>query len=257
MISDFTFDVAEELFETGVSRGYEHLTVRDYLTADVLPTRFIIHRHDIDRKPENALTMARLEARHGITATYYFRTIEKTFRPAIIKEIEGLGHEIGYHYEDLDRSNGDIGRAHTSFARELGRLREVARIDTVCMHGNPLTPYDNRDLWNGNRRFGDYDLLGEAYLSMDFEDVTYFSDTGRTWEDGALKIKDQPVGDFTKRVQVKTTDELIDRLDRATVDRACLLSHPNRWAHSRVEYFSELAKDTVTNAGKRVLGHLT
>lgn len=256
MISDFTFNVAVELFETGVSQGYEHLTVRDYLTADVLPDRFIIHRHDVDRKPGNALTMARLEARRGIPATYYFRTIEKTFQPAIIREIEDLGHEIGYHYEDLDRSNGDLDQAHKSFATELGRLRKVARIDTACMHGNPLTPYDNRDLWNGNRRFEDYELLGEAYLSMDFEDVTYFSDTGRTWEDGALKIKDHPVGGFTKRVQVKTTDELIDHLERVTVDRVCLLSHPNRWAHSRVEYISELAKDTVTNTGKRMIGHL-
>jgi hypothetical protein len=32
-------------------------------------------RHDIDRKPENALFTARIEAESGIRATYYFRVL--------------------------------------------------------------------------------------------------------------------------------------------------------------------------------------
>jgi hypothetical protein len=41
--------------------------------------------------------MAKLEAALGIKATYYFRTIPKTFKPEIIKEIVDIGHELGYH----------------------------------------------------------------------------------------------------------------------------------------------------------------
>lgn len=253
MTADFTFAMMDRLLNESRSAGYDHITIRDYLSDEVLPDRFVIHRHDVDRKPENSLTMARLEASHDISATYYFRTIEKTFVPAIIAEIEALGHEIGYHYEDLDRTNGDVERAHESFADELERLREVATIDTVCMHGNPLTPHDNRDLWRDHPRFDDYGLMGEAYLSLDFEDVVYFSDTGRTWRDGRLKVKDHPVGDAWKPFQVKTTTELIDRLSQGQPARSCLLSHPNRWAGSAPEYVTELAKDTMTNAGKQVL----
>lgn len=253
MNRDFTFEIYDQLLGTGQDAGYEHITVRDYLSKEELPEQFIIHRHDVDRKPENSLAMARLEAEYDIPATYYFRTIDKTFQPDLIHEIEALGHEIGYHYEDMDRVDGDVGAAHESFAEHLARLRDVAKIDTVCMHGNPLTVYDNRDMWNDSRTFEDYELIGEAYLSMDFVDVTYFSDTGRTWKDGDLKVKDNPVGESKKSVQVGGTNELIELIKGGDVPRLCLLSHPNRWAQSSSELVVELAKDTTTNVGKRVL----
>lgn len=250
MTRDFTFEIYEQLLQAGLDAGYEHLTVREYLSSEELPERFIIHRHDVDRKPENSLAMARLEAEYDIPSTYYFRTIDKTFKPELIREIEALGHEIGYHYEDMDRADGDVDGAHESFATELKRLRELTTIETVCMHGNPLTSHDNRDMWDGSKSFEAYGLLGEAYLSMDFIDVTYFSDTGRTWEDGALKVKDHPVGENEKNVQVDGTDELIDLVNRGSVPRLCLLSHPNRWAKTSAEYIFEYCKDQFTNGVK-------
>ena len=253
MIRDFTFDIYEGLLQAGLNSEYEHITVREYLDREELPDRFIIHRHDVDRKPENSLAMARLEAEYDIPSTYYFRTIDKTFQPEIIQEIESLGHEIGYHYEDMDRTNGDIAKAKESFQEHLGRLREHATVDTVCMHGNPLTAHDNRDMWNGIREFDKYKLFGEAYLSMDFADVTYFSDTGRTWEDGDLKVKDNPVGQSEKYVQVDGTNELIELVNHAELPRLCLLSHPNRWARGPSEYVLEFSKDKMTNIGKRGL----
>lgn len=253
MTRDFTFEMYEQLLRAGLDAGYEHITVREYLSAEQLPNEFIIHRHDVDRKPENSLAMARLEAEHGISSTYYFRTIRKTLKPELIAAIEELGHEIGYHYEDMDRADGDVEKAHESFAEQLGRLREIATIDTVCMHGNPLTAYDNRDMWSGVETFNEYGLLGEAYLSMDFVDVTYFSDTGRTWKDGGLKVKDNPVGESHKNVQVDSTDELVGLVNRIEESRFYLLSHPNRWATTTPEYVTEYSKDAVTNVGKRVI----
>lgn len=251
MTRDFTFEMYEQLLEAGFEAKYEHLTVRDYLSAKDLPDRFIIHRHDIDRKPENALEMAQLEAEYDIPSTYYFRTIEKTYKPELIQKIKSLGHEIGYHYEDMDRTNGDAEQAHESFKEELSRVREYATVDTVCMHGNPLTAYDNRDMWGAQPEFGRYNLLGEAYLSMDFVDVTYFSDTGRTWKDGGLKIKDHTVGESEKRLSANSTGDLIDLIRSNSFDRGCFLSHPNRWASSFPEYLAERFKDTSINLGKR------
>ena len=251
MIKDFTFDIYEELLQAGLDADYEHITIREYLSGNELPEQFIIHRHDIDRKPENALTMARLEARHDISSTYYFRTIDKTFQPDLIQEIEELGHEVGYHYEDMDRGDGNVTQAHESFREHLERLREYATIDTVCMHGNPLTAHDNRDMWNGTREFEEYGLLGEAYLSMNFVEVTYFSDTGRTWMDGSLKVKDHPVGESKKMVRADTTPDLVELVESNAFNCGCLLSHPNRWAGTNSEYLAERAKDTVINLGKR------
>lgn len=250
MTRDFTFEIYEELLQTGLDAGYEHLTVREYLAREELPEQFIIHRHDVDRKPENSLAMAQIESRNGISSTYYFRTIEKTFQPMLIQEIEELGHEIGYHYEDMDRADGDVSEAHQSFAAELARIQTLATIETICMHGNPLTNHDNRDMWAGDRSPSEYGLLGEAYLDMDFEDVIYFSDTGRTWMDGRLKIKDYTIGEDEKTVQVNSTEELINLVDSGQLDRMCLLSHPNRWADNSVEYAIEYTKDVVTNIGK-------
>jgi hypothetical protein len=48
-------------------------------------------RHDIDRKPRNALCTARGEGESGIRAMYYFRGQGSAFRPEIKKEIEGMG----------------------------------------------------------------------------------------------------------------------------------------------------------------------
>ncbi|WP_256394071.1 hypothetical protein [Natronoarchaeum rubrum] len=282
---DFTFETYGELLDAGLESGYEFPTVREYLATDdeELPEQFIILRHDVDRKPENALAMARLEATRGVSSTYYVRTIDKTFQPGLIRRIEELGHEVGYHYEDMDRADGDVAAAHESFSAELARMRALVSVDTVCMHGNPLTAYDNRDMWDtaateggtaadggvltngvaasegtvteprsaGTPTFDDYDLLGEAYLSMDFEDVTYFSDTGRTWRDGALKIKDHTMGDGDKRIQVGTTEELAALLRSGDIDRFCALTHPNRWARTSREWAIESAKDYAINVAKR------
>lgn len=253
MTRDFTFEIYRELLEAGLDAGYEHITVRDYLTRETLPEQFIIHRHDVDRKPENALEMARVEAEYDIPTTYYFRTIDKTFDPEMIAEIEQHGHEIGYHYEDMDRADGDIERAEKLFSANLEKLRNHATINTICMHGNPLTAHDNRDLWKGKEKFDQFDIVGEAYLSMDFEDVTYFSDTGRTWKDGALKIKDHTMGEGDKNTMANTTQDLIELLGRQNPQRLCILSHPNRWATNFGEYLVEYSKDTVTNVGKRGL----
>jgi hypothetical protein len=252
---DFTYAAFEDLLDTGLENEYDFLTIREYLRrrADAsLPDQFLLLRHDVDRKPRNALAMARIEAEYDITGTYYVRTIGKTFEPDIIQRIEALGHEVGYHYEDLDRAEGDPETAVESFGENLAILRNYVTVDTVCMHGNPLTPHDNRTLWDYTD-LDSFDLLGEAYLSLDFTDVTYFSDTGRTWEDGDLKIKDMTVGEHEKHHHARTTFQLMDLLSAEPLDRACFLTHPNRWAGSYPELVVEHAKDTAINVVKRGL----
>jgi len=251
MRSDFTYQAYADLLDAAADGGYEFLTVREYLRRESLPERFLVLRHDVDRKPWNALQMARVEAVRDVPATYYVRAIDKTFKPDLLVELEALGHEVGYHYEDLVAADGDLAAAHDAFERNLRRFRRAVDVDTVCMHGNPLSPHDNRDMWaDGAPTHADYDLLGEAYLSMDFEDVTYFSDTGRTWRDGALKVKDHTMGEGDKTRQVDSTWDLVALLRAGELDRACLLAHPNRWAGSVAELTAERAKDVAVNAVK-------
>lgn len=249
---DFTFATYRTLLDAIRDGGYRILTVADYLSGTRLPDRFVVLRHDVDRKPRNALAMARLEAAEGVASTYYFRTGHRSFRPPIVERVGALGHEVGYHYEDLDRASGDVRAAHESFASNLADLRALWPVETVCMHGNPLTPHDNREMWlDGTADFDDYDLLGEAFLSMDFSDVAYFSDTGRTWYDNGLKVKDHPMGESHKPVQVRTTRELVRLFRDRRLRRACLVVHPNRWARTAPELLVEWTKDVLINIGKR------
>ncbi|MFC7068811.1 hypothetical protein [Halobaculum lipolyticum] len=255
MPDGFTTEAYVDLLDAAESAGYAFLTVAEYLRTapDDRPARYLILRHDVDRKAGNAGRMARIEADRGVAATYYVRT--STFDPGFVRSLESLGHEVGYHYEDFVRANGDTTEAHERFARNLGMFRRYCDVETVCMHGNPLSPHDNRDMWAGDDAvaFEEYDLLGEAYLSMDFVEVTYFSDTGRTWRDGALKIKDHTVGDSEKAVSADTTADLAALLRTGAFDRGCLLVHPERWADSVPELLVERTKDHAINTVKRGL----
>lgn len=254
-MGEFTYESYGDLLAAGVGSGYRFLPVRDYLAREEYPDRFVVLRHDVDRKPANALDLARIEAELGVRSTYYFRAVDGTFEPELMREIETLGHEVGYHYEDLDRADGDVDGAHESFARNLSRFREHVTVDTVCMHGNPLTPYDNRDMW-AERSVEAYDLAGEAYLSVDFTDVTYFTDTNRTWYDEKTIADDWPVGPATKPTQVTSTSDLVGLVEGRQLDRLYLLAHPDRWAETYPEMAHEVVKDAVYNAGKAGLYYL-
>ena len=65
----------------------------------------------------------------------------------IIREIRDMGHEIGYHYDDLSFCKGDHEKAIRRFEKNLATLREIAPVKTICMEGAPLSKWDNRDLW--------------------------------------------------------------------------------------------------------------
>ena len=152
------------------------------------PGRPLVIRHDVDRWPGTALDMARVERECGLRASYYFRR-PATWQPETIKAVAALGHEVGLHYESLDKAGGDPERAAKSLASDLEFCRRLVTIETVSMHGNPFSPHDNRDLWR-SCRLEDFGLSGEAYLSMDFSRLLYYSDTGRIWLDERYNLKD-------------------------------------------------------------------
>ena len=144
---DFTLRTYKKLLTRIINSSYEPITVARYLSGSDLPERFIILRHDVDRKPERAEKMAAIENELGIKSTYYFRKNSHVFKPDIIKPIPSMGHEIGYHYEVLDKAKGNIERARLFFKEELKLFKNIVDVKTVFMHGNPLTRWINRDFW--------------------------------------------------------------------------------------------------------------
>jgi len=90
---DFTHTKYEELCKAMIDSDYTPVSVYTYLEAQ--PNRCIILRHDIDRKPERALKMAKVEKDLRIKSTYYFRMKKGVFEPDMIKKIANMEHEIG------------------------------------------------------------------------------------------------------------------------------------------------------------------
>jgi hypothetical protein len=204
-------------------------------------------RHDVDRNVKNALAMAELEYKYGIKSTYYFR-FPKTFNIKVMNQIYNLGHEIGYHYEVLDKTGGDCKRAIELFQKELGFFRESFPVKTICMHGNPLTKRDGKDIWR-IYDFRDFGILGEAFLS--FNDISvYLTDTGRNWND---------INNFKDRLQT----EIENKNFRSTADVIRFINnnasiiylncHPERWGSDFLNWIISFLRDRFFNFCKITL----
>jgi len=251
---DFTLEKYGDLCDALLNCGYSILTVHDYLTkcqdSQYPIPKCAIMRHDVDRKIDNALRMAKLEHAKEIRSTYYFR-YPYTFKPEIINQIRDFGHEIGYHYEVLAKAKGDYKKAMHLFEQELQAMREFYEISTICMHGSPLSRFDNRDLWK-HYDFKDFGIVGEAYLSMAGKDIHYFTDTGRNWG-GKHSVRDAMPGAKAVPGSIVTTDDLTRWIASAGEERLYLTVHPERWAASSGSWVLGFLIDLSVNVGKRLL----
>lgn len=224
---DFTVDKYTQLCNTISNSGFVPIIFSDYFLKNK-PSKFILIRHDVDIKPERALKISRVENEFNIKSTYYFRMTPKVFNPDIIRKICDLGHEIGFHYEVLDKTKGNYDKGIELFKKELEKFRNVCDIKTICMHGYPLTPWKNSDIWR-HYDFREFGIVGEAYLSIDYSDVNYFSDTGRTWDGERYRIKDVIDNKNLSSINIKSTDELIKLIIEERINRMCILAHPGQW----------------------------
>jgi hypothetical protein len=247
---DFTIQKYKELCLSLLDSGYKPMTLFSYLSERPPDKKVCILRHDVDRKPRNALMMAELEDRMGIRSTYYFR-YPYTFNPEIIHDISRFGHEIGYHYETLSKAGGDHEKAIRIFEKELAEFRKIVEVNTVCMHGSPLSRHDNRDLWK-KYDFRDFGIEGETYLSLTGKGVRYLTDTGRSWN-GRHSIRDMMPGVGPASISVDTTADLIHFIASSEGERLYLTVHPERWAKSADEWAISYVKDLIMNAGKSIL----
>lgn len=214
-------------------------------------------RHDVDRKSKNSLATAYIEREMGWKATYYFRTVPESFDPAVILQIASLGHEIGYHYESLATSKGNVEAAYDDFCRNLDKLRALVPVTTISMHGSPTSKWDSRDLW----KHYDYHALGietEPYLDTDFSKVFYLTDTGRRWDGYRVSVRDK-IPQFQEQWEKRgwvyhSTDDIINAICQGAFPNQVLVNtHPQRWADNRWQWFAELASQSLKNIAKRII----
>ncbi|HLP04531.1 MAG TPA: hypothetical protein VK152_03790 [Paludibacter sp.] len=233
--------------------GYNFYTFEGWCTGKVTG-KFVILRHDIDKLPLNALRIAIVEKELGIFSTYYFRISPQVFNPAIIQEISGMGHEVGYHYRDLVDVAGDSGKAIFSFMDNLSKLRQVAEIKTASMDGCPWSKFDNRDLWK-TFNYREYGIVGEPYFDfLNRPGVTYLTDTGRMWDGDKYNIRDRAIGTGAEnaRPDVHSTFDLI-RWFRSNPPQPEIMitTHPQRWTNNPFCWLVEFVAQAMKNEIKR------
>ena len=258
---DFTRITYKKLLSVLKQSGYSFLSFDDFLKASIINEKIIILRHDVDAKPENSRLFAIIENELGIRGSYYFRIVPQSWDEKIIKEIASLGHEIGYHYEDVDivakkRSNSTtdekvLSKAKESFECNLYKLRSLAKVNTICMHGSPRSKYDNRILWK-YYDYHDYDIYGEPYFDVDFSKIAYYTDTGRCWDGDKFSVRDKVGSPFLGSFpRYHSTNNIIDAIKKGSFPKQLMLTlHPQRWEDKLFPWLKELILQNVKNTIK-------
>lgn len=256
---DFTLKKYTTLLQALKENDYRFVTFGQYCKAksSIDDVKFVILRHDVDLKAVNSLATARIEQVLGIQATYFFRVVEQSNKPEIIKAIAAMGHEIGYHYEDMAICGGDAEKAINHFQKQLDYFRQFYPVETICMHGSPRSKHDGRDLWK-HYDYHDFGVIGEPYFDVDFSKVFYLTDTGRRWDGFNVSVRDRiPVYQdqwVRDGLVYHSTHDIIQAIGAKTLpERLMMTTHPQRWTDAWSEWLVEKWLQSAKNVVKRMM----
>lgn len=248
---DFSLNIYRSMLEAFIQSGYTIFTFEKYIESANNNNRLLILRHDVDKKPSNSLAKAIIENKLGVSSTYYFRVIGSSYNEKIIQEIKELGHEIGYHYEDLTLARGNKEKAINLFETNLKLLRRLYPVSTICMHGSPMSKWNNLDIWQ-NYNFRTFDIIGEPNFDIDFTEVFYLTDTGMAWNKDKYAVRDISRGNFD--ITIKKTNDIIAALNNRKLPNMVMINtHPQRWSNNIMEWAWEKFSQTLKNQIKRLV----
>lgn len=165
------------------------------------------------------------------------------------------------------------------FENNLNALRKLVPVSTICMHGSPLSKYDNKLLWK-YYNYRDFGIIGEPYFDIDFSKVLYLTDTGRRWNGDAVSIRDKvsnsgrvvtPLGPDSYRdkgvrresgkiqdagfkpqdFNYRTTHDIIKATEKNELpDQIMFTFHPQRWTDKPLPWAKELVLQNMKNVAK-------
>jgi len=250
---DFTLN-AYKCYLGYIKKSYSNIiTFSDFFLSQTKPSSFCIIRHDVDRKPYYALRIAETEFQSKVRSSYYFR-VANFKNHEIIRRISDMGHEIGFHYESLSKCGGNIEKALFSFNEDLTKLRSIFPVTTIAMHGNPLSKFNELDLWENSKNINflheKLKIIGEVSLDVDYANIAYITDTGRNWQSQKNnkfdKVDSEIICNFT------TSSGLIECFKEKTFPKLVFSTHPERWTNNFTEYIIQYCKDQVINFAKKI-----
>ena len=245
---DFTVKKYEELLKSLIQQNYTFQTFKEFLIKP--ESKCIILRHDVDLLPYNSLLFAEIQNDLGIRGVYYFRAVPESWNEEVIMKISDLGHEIGYHYENLTTCNGDMSKGIKDFETNLAALRKLVSVSTICMHGSPMSKYDSKDLWR-KYDYKNYSIIGEPYFDVDFKEVFYITDTGRRWDGLKVSVRDKVNSTF--KLSFNSTQEIIECNNKNGLPNKIMFTfHPQRWHNNFIWWSKELVFQNLKNIIKKI-----
>ncbi|HCU07041.1 MAG TPA: hypothetical protein DIC42_05640 [Holosporales bacterium] len=248
---EFTFISYKNIIQTFQSNDFKVVTFLEYIKTEKKIGKFLIHRHDVDRFPLQTQQMARMEAANNIKSTYYFRIIPSVFKPEIIREVAALGHEIGYHYEDLSLCGGDPKKSIEHFERSLDKLREFYPVETICMHGSPLSKWDNKTIWQ-QYDYRQYGIIADTSFDVDYQKVFYITDNGRAWNRTSVSVRDKV--DSPYNIPINNSFHLIDMVNQGKIPNHVMINaHPDTFFDFGFKYMLNWAFIETKNIAKWVI----
>lgn len=245
---DFTLVIYKKLLQSAINAGYTLTSYEDYIVNGHQYPKVFILRHDVDDLPGNSVDTAIIENSLGAKGSYYFRVVKQSLHPDCIEKIKNLNHEIGYHYEDMALNNGNYEKAYHHFTEKLKLFRNYYPVKTICMHGSPLSKWDNRLLWQ-KYNYKDLGIIGEPYFDIDFTKVLYITDTGRQWNNTTSSVRDKVKSDY--QFSFKSTNDIIQSFNGNKLPAIIMLNiHPQRWTDNTLLWTKELILQNIKNSIK-------
>jgi hypothetical protein len=251
MTKDFTLKIYRELLSSAIDAGYTLTSYEDYILNGHNYKKVFILRHDVDDLPENSYQTALLEKELGAKGSYFFRVVKQSLHPHIVKKIRDLGHEIAYHYEDMALCNGDIEKAYEHFKTRLEMFRTYYPVKTICMHGSPLSKWDNRLLWE-KYSYKELGIIGEPYFDINFKKVLYITDTGRMWNNETSSVRDRVASGYN--FTFHSTYDIIQAFKEDQLPLQIMLNiHPQRWTDANFLWAKEYLLQNIKNSIKKII----
>lgn len=144
--------------------------------------RVAFSRHDVDLSLSHALDMARVEHGLGVRGTYYFLVSTRFYNlasaesRAMLRELVGMGHEVGLHFDA------------TKYAPDRASLAAGAEAECAileAMSGAPVTSLSfHRPAPALLGLEGRFAGRPHTYEPRFFKDVAYVSDSNGGWHHG-------------------------------------------------------------------------
>ena len=179
----FTYEGYEGLLNLLKENNY---TFCNYFNCDE-QAKPVIFRHDIDHSLDKAIEIAKIEHKNGVRSTFFVLIVTDFYNALskrsyeILKEIDGMGHEIGLHFNERRYAINDVKDLEENIRAEMTILGKVLNkpVKTVSMHIPSKWILENDIKFDG---------IVNSYSKKYLQDFKYLSDSQMHWREDVLSI---------------------------------------------------------------------